>query len=404
MAPPPQHEQQTTTRGRRGRGWWRCCAGVGVPLLAVVAWVLVATPTARLVGCFVSDACEQMRAADAMATLIVWMWGAPEKLLGVDPASSGSKTRTAVATFAAEANSALRIFTDLAVSSSTRHALHEAPLAIPCPITIPGSGDNADLKAVQTHVLVRRSVANKPNKPVVVYLHPGGALVGFPVDAFALHFAAELESSLIVAVDYAKFPRRFPVALEQTMCVLAHVAKHADKLGADPDRIVLLGVDWGALLAAAAAGAARDRGGPRVRLQALVVPVLSPPTTGAHAAAERTRDSETALQTWLWRAHVGSPNLTSCSLNPECNPLARPGSSFKDLAPAVLFAASGDTPHAQRDASALHALLRSHGVDATLHTFHGSHLAFVVRSHISEVVRAVRRVVHGVDEPLYRIS
>ncbi|PSL00535.1 acetyl esterase/lipase [Murinocardiopsis flavida] len=112
--------------------------------------------------------------------------------------------------------------------------------------------------------------------PAIVYMH-GGAFVSGELEAFdarCTEFADRI-GALVVSVDYRLSPASpFPDALEDVYAVLQWVAANAEELAVDPDRIAVAGDSAGGNLAASAALAARDRGGPRVRFQFLDAPVL----------------------------------------------------------------------------------------------------------------------------------
>ena len=112
------------------------------------------------------------------------------------------------------------------------------------------------------------------NLPLHVYLHGGGWCVGSLADADPRCRTTAAEAGCVVAsVDYRLAPEnRFPVPVEDAYAALHWLAEHADELGVDVQRLSIGGESAGANLAAVCCLLARDRGGPRIGLQVLVVP------------------------------------------------------------------------------------------------------------------------------------
>jgi acetyl esterase/lipase len=86
-------------------------------------------------------------------------------------------------------------------------------------------------------------------RPAIVLVHGGAWTRGDPSQAAgnALHFAKR--GLATVSISYRLAPaHRFPAALDDVRRGLCHVRAHADELGIDADRIVLLGLSAGAHL------------------------------------------------------------------------------------------------------------------------------------------------------------
>jgi acetyl esterase len=111
-------------------------------------------------------------------------------------------------------------------------------------------------------------------RPIVVNFHGGGFVLGSARQCdWSCAIVAKSVDAVVVSVDYRLAPtHRFPAAVEDCFDTLRWVADHAVALGADPDRIGVMGDSAGGNLAAVAAILARDGGGPRVRHQALIYP------------------------------------------------------------------------------------------------------------------------------------
>ena len=117
--------------------------------------------------------------------------------------------------------------------------------------------------------------------PLIVFFH-GGVFVLGDLDMHdpVLRRLANATPAVIVSVDYRLAPAHpFPAALDDSFAALAWAAAHATELGADPQRLVVMGDSAGGALAAITAIKARDEGGPDLKLQVLVYPMVDPALT-----------------------------------------------------------------------------------------------------------------------------
>ena len=112
--------------------------------------------------------------------------------------------------------------------------------------------------------------------PLVVYLHGGGFVIGDLETQDGLCRAiANRAGCALLSVDYRLAPEHpFPAALDDTSAALEWAAANAAQLDADPHRLGIAGDSAGGNLAAAAALRARDRGGPALRVCAVLCPVI----------------------------------------------------------------------------------------------------------------------------------
>jgi len=112
--------------------------------------------------------------------------------------------------------------------------------------------------------------------PGLLYLHGGGFVLGDAEgEALTPAQAAEQVGAVVVSVEYRLAPESpFPAAVEDCCAVLRWMAENAGELGIDPLRIAIGGQSAGAGLAAGVALLSRDRGGPRLCMQLLEIPVL----------------------------------------------------------------------------------------------------------------------------------
>lgn len=107
-------------------------------------------------------------------------------------------------------------------------------------------------------------------------IHGGGMVIGdrrTGVHMF-LPYVADGDA-VVVSVEYRLAPEHpDPAPVEDCYAGLVWTAKHAEELGIDPDRLIVLGGSAGGGLAAGTALLARDRSFPRLSHQVLICPML----------------------------------------------------------------------------------------------------------------------------------
>jgi acetyl esterase len=203
--------------------------------------------------------------------------------------------------------------------------------------------------------------------PVVVFLHGGGWVVGdLDTHDVMCRILAHEAGSVVVAVHYRLAPEhRYPAAAEDahTAAVWAH--EHAAEWGGDPGRMAVCGDSAGGNLSAVVALMARDRGGPPLRFQVLIYPVVD---AGRNSVSYNDPETSQLLtregMDWFWS------NYLSCdddATDPYCSPLA--AADLKGLPPALVITAEYDPLRDEGEAYAVR--LRDAGVEVTSHLYEG---------------------------------
>lgn len=148
----------------------------------------------------------------------------------------------------------------------------QAPVSSVTAATIPV--DDGEIAA-----RVYRPVGTGPF-PAVVNFHGGGWWMGGGETGFALtdgqcrRFCAGL-NAVMVNVDYRLAPEyAYPFQLDDCYRAVAWVAEQGDLLSIDPQNISVMGGSSGGNEAAAVCLLARERGGPAIRCQILLLPAL----------------------------------------------------------------------------------------------------------------------------------
>lgn len=149
--------------------------------------------------------------------------------------------------------------------------------------------------------------------PAVIYLH-GDAFVSGDLDTGDPN-CRDLcagAGAVVVSVEYRLAPEHpFPAGIEDCYAALLWLRDHAGDLNVDPTRLAVAGRSAGGCLAAGLTMLARDRGGPELAYQLLLMPALDnrAETPSARAITDpRVINRQTVLD--MWPAYLGEADET----------------------------------------------------------------------------------------------
>ena len=208
----------------------------------------------------------------------------------------------------------------------------------PAPDVVEVFDDEVPVEGGAIAVRVYRPDVEDDAAGCLVYLHGGGWWMGTLdlVDPFCRRMAVR-SHHVVVSVDYRLAPEHpFPVPLEDSYAALRWTVGNATRLGIDPARVTIGGESAGANLAAAVTLLARDRCGPALCAQLLVVPAVD--LTGGYP-------SRTELGTGYG---LNDDDLRECTAfyvgaADPANPLVSPiFADLHDLPPALILTAEYD--------------------------------------------------------------
>ena len=159
------------------------------------------------------------------------------------------------------------------------------------PATVRISEDVATTRAGRVPVRLYRPAPGPTPAPLVIFLHGGGWVQGnvHSYDALCAQVADRV-GAVVVSVDYRLAPEHvFPAGLHDAYDATLWAVDRAAGLGADADRLAVMGDSAGGNLAAAITLLARDGAGPTIAAQVLMYPAtdatLSSPSIEQNADA-----------------------------------------------------------------------------------------------------------------------
>ncbi|MEU4626324.1 alpha/beta hydrolase [Actinoplanes sp. NPDC023801] len=135
-----------------------------------------------------------------------------------------------------------------------------------------------DLTVQGSHLSVRvyRPATATTSLPGIYYIHGGGMILGTVAgeDAAAALLCEQVQA-VVVSVEYRLAPEHpYPAALEDCYAGLVWTYDNAAEVGIARDRLAIYGASAGGGLTIATALAARDRGGPPLRLMMPIYPMV----------------------------------------------------------------------------------------------------------------------------------
>lgn len=232
---------------------------------------------------------------------------------------------------------------------------------------IPGPEGAPDVR-----VLVYRPKDAEGELPLLLHFHGGAFCLLHPETFAGMEASWSMNHRcVLVSVDYRLAPEHpFPAAPEDCYAALLWAVAHAEELGADPDRLVVTGGSAGGALTAAISLMARDRGGPTIAYQAMMIPViddrLDTPSMGQ--AGPGTPGFNAAAAEGMWLHYLGEEYDRE-----KTSPYAAPGRAedLRGLPPAFIQT-NGLDP--LRDEGIQYALdLLAAGVDVELYNCPGAY-------------------------------
>lgn len=212
----------------------------------------------------------------------------------------------------------------------------------------------------------RPPAASAAGRPVVLAFHGGGWCWGSPEQSrWMAGRIASRTGALVVAPAYRLAPEHpYPAAVEDCWTALTWVMAHAEDLGADADRIAVLGDSAGGTLAAVVALRARDEGVPRICGQVLIYPLVDlvgmrGPRLGGivehYLGGDGSRAEEWAVSPLRAASHEGLP--PALILTARFDPLRRHAERY-----AGALCAAGVEVAVHRPTLATHAYLTLPGI------------------------------------------
>jgi acetyl esterase len=238
-----------------------------------------------------------------------------------------------------------------------------------------------DGRTVKLYIMTPERTAGTPG--VLFFIHGGVWIVGnFQNHQRLLRDLVVGSGQVGVFVEYTPLPAaKYPTQLEETYAALKWVAAHAGEFGADGSRIAVAGNSVGGNMSAAISIMAKDRNGPKISYQVLLIPATDASVdTASYHEYGTGRFLARAFMKYGWDLYA--PDQKTRNL-PYVSPLRASIDQLKALPPALVITAENDPLRDEGEAYARK--LKEAGVSVTATRYNGMIHDFVLLNAIHDV-------------------
>jgi acetyl esterase/lipase len=235
--------------------------------------------------------------------------------------------------------------------------------------------------SVKLYVMKPEHMSGKPG--VLLFIHGGVWIVGnFQNHQRLLRDLVVGSGQIGVFVEYTPLPAaKFPTQLEESYAALKWVSEHAGELGADGGRIAVAGNSVGGNMTAALALMAKDRKGPKISYQVLLIPATDASVdTASYREYGNGRFLARAFMNYGWDLYAPDAKTRD---NPYVSPLRAGIEELKGLPPALVITAENDPLRDEGEAYARK--LKEAGVSVDAVRYNGTIHDFVLLNALRDV-------------------
>jgi acetyl esterase/lipase len=197
-----------------------------------------------------------------------------------------------------------------------------------------------DGHSVKLYIMTPQHPAERPG--VLLFIHGGVWIVGnFQNHQRLLRDLVVGSGQIGVFVEYTPLPSaKFPTQMEENYAALQWVARHASEFGADGTRIAVAGNSVGGDMAAALALMSKDRNGPKISYQVLMIPATDASVdTDSYHQFGTGRFLARAFMKYGWDLYAPDEKTRD---NPYVSPLRASQDELKGLPPALVITSEND--------------------------------------------------------------
>jgi acetyl esterase len=246
---------------------------------------------------------------------------------------------------------------------------------------------------VKLYIVSPEPVTSKPG--VLLFVHGGVWIVGnFNNHKRMLRDLVVGSGQVGVFVEYTPLPQaRFPTQLDECYAALEWVAANAGELNADGSRIAIAGNSVGGNMSAALALMAKDRNGPKISYQVLMIPATDASVdTDSYLQFGKDRFLSREFMKYGWDRYVTTDEERE---NPYVSPLRASIEQLKGLPPALVITAENCPLRDEGEAYARK--MKEAGVDVAAVRYNGTIHDFVLLNAIRDLPSTVAALEQASD-------
>jgi acetyl esterase len=195
---------------------------------------------------------------------------------------------------------------------------------------------------MQVDLTVVRPAGNSEVLPAFMFFHGGGWVLGdFPTHERLVRDIVAASGASAVFVNYTPSPEaQYPVAINQAYAATKWVSEFGHEINVDGSRLAVVGNSVGGNMAAVVALMAKDKGGPKLRMQVLMWPVTDAYfDTESYTQYAEGRFLTRNMMKWFWDNYT-----TDAGQRAEiyASPLRAMTEELQGLPPALVLTAGND--------------------------------------------------------------
>jgi acetyl esterase len=268
-------------------------------------------------------------------------------------------------------------------------------------VTITERSISANGRPVKLYIVKPANVTGKP--PVILFIHGGVWIAGnFENHSRLVRDLVVGSGAVAVFPEYTPIPDAvYPTQIEENYAAAAWVAEHGADIGVDGTRIALAGNSVGGNMTAVVAMMAKDRGGPTISFQVLLIPATDTNfDTESYRQFATGRFLARAFMQFGWNIYAPDAKTRT---ERYAAPLQASIDQLRGLPPALVITAENDPLRDEGEAYARK--LMEADVDVTAIRYNGMIHDFVLLNGIRDVPgvqAALRQVSADIRDHLTR--